>query len=54
MTGRRDRLSKHPDGGKGMIDRLKKLGWWAKLTKAKPRVTDSGHRVGQPTDEDEI
>jgi hypothetical protein len=54
MTGRRDRLSKHPDGGKKMIEALKKLGFWSKLKKARSRVTKSGHNVGRSTSEEDI
>jgi len=54
MGGRRERLSKHPDGGRKMIENLKKLGLWGKLKKATKRTTDSGHTVGNPTSEDDI
>jgi hypothetical protein len=48
---RKDRASKHPDHGKGMIDRLKALGWWKKLKRARLRITKSGHRVGAGPDD---
>jgi hypothetical protein len=51
--GRKGRLGKHPDGGKKMIENLKKLGFWKKLKRARPRTTDSGHRVGVGPDDDE-
>ena len=44
--GRKNRANKHPDGGLSMIEKLKKLGWWKKLKKARLRITRSGHRVG--------
>lgn len=52
--GRKNRLSKHPDGGRSMIARLKALGWWSKLKRARLRTTKSGHRVGHHTSEDDI
>jgi len=54
MTEREGRPNKHPDNGKSMIERLKALGWWSKLIRARRRTTDSGHRVGMETSEDDL
>jgi hypothetical protein len=50
---RKNRQNKHPDGGKSMIQKLKELGFWKRLTPARFRITDTGHTVGNKPREEE-